>query len=166
MRNRFIRIAFCLIGIGILFPFHSITAQNPCEGQPIRKRVGSSPYTARDCDVIIVGEQRWIDDQVTIKRQDSLISKYERLVVEDQNAIEIRDSIIANNRQYIGKLDSVMADYKGLIEKYDGLVQDATRNTDKCLTELRIQRFKSGLLTIGGFAVGVAGGILVGLVAK
>ena len=90
-----------------------------------------------------------------------LNGRLEGIVDELEDGRKLRDSLIAEQKNFIAFQQSVITRYDSLLVESNTLVRRATANTDKALNRLSLLKWTS----IGGIAIGV-GGILVAAIAN
>lgn len=89
---------------------------------------------------------------------DTLRSRLDSLVTVLQQGQSLRDALIAEQDSFITFQRDKLGEYDALLVRSNQLVEDATRNTDRALRQMKLYR----LLTVGGIVVGTAG-LLIGI---
>ena len=131
-------------------------AQNPCSdpGTVRLLRQGSS-ITVTNCDSLyVMSKQKFNDLAIAEAYYKRLIEEYKSLTEKLDETIVTRDALVDRQASFITKQDTAIQRYEVQLDSATTLVDRAAENTDKALSELRKQRWKTVLYVIGSVGLG------------
>jgi predicted metal-dependent peptidase len=115
--------------------------------------------------VIVMSLNTYDSLKLQEKKLEKEISLLDDEIVLTKKGMSLRDSVIQEKDAIILAQDVAIKEYKDVANDAIKAGEDATVNTDRCLDELKKQRFRTKFFTIlgaaGGFVVGLITGILV-----
>lgn len=150
-------------GFALLLAVQVQAQANPCAGDVVGKRAGSGTYNLpADCDVIILGYDKYMALEVASRQNDSLRDQTMRYVKVVNQNMQLRDSILQITREFNTQLDTAATKYRNLAVRNQKLAEDAVANAEFCERRLTIAKIKTSIFAVGGAIVGALVGILVG----
>lgn len=159
----FLFLALLLSGLGL-----GAQRINVCESDSVIRVSATSPGNTqvtierRECKQIIMSEQTYRGLMIAATQGDSLRQQSLRYIRTVQAETALRDSIVRVMGSFQKTQEAVIRDYQGKLDRSMELTNDAVKNTEFCVENLKKAKRNNILYGLGGGVVGVLVGVLVG----
>ncbi len=156
--------------LALLLSGLSLSAQriNVCESDSVIRVSAASPGNTqvtierRECKQIIMSEQTYRGLMIAATQGDSLRQQSLRYIRTVQAETALRDSIVRVMGSFQKTQEGVIRDYQAKLDRSMELTNDAVKNTEFCVDNLKKAKRNNILYGLGGGVVGVLVGVLVG----